>query len=272
MTADRVGRRLPIAVAGAKGRMGRAVLKVAAEAEDVLVVAASVRPGDPDAGRPVAGWPDVAHADDPRALFGGDAVVIDFTVPEATRRHLRLAAETGRPIVIGTTGLEEADEALIREAAAAAPVLVAANFSLGVTLLAHLLRTAARALAGRAEIEIFDIHHGAKRDAPSGTALALARAAAEGTGGDPAAAITGPRWGIGTGRRPGEIGIAALRGGDVVGEHTAYLLMAGERLELTHRATDRRIFARGALEAARWLHARPPGLYRLDDVLGLKAA
>ena len=138
--------------------------------------------------------------------------------------------------------------------------------------LQHLLRTAARALGTRAEIEILDIHHGAKRDAPSGTALALAHAAAEARGQEPAEVTAGPRWGLSAGRGGQEIGIAALRGGDVVGEHTAYLLMAGERLELTHRATDRRIFARGAIAAAGWLVNQPPGLYDMDDVLGLASA
>ena len=262
---------LRIAVAGAKGRMGRAVLAVAAETPGVAVVAASLRPTDPDVGRPVPDHPRLRYAGEAEALFAGDAVVIDFTAPEVTRRHLALARKTGRPLVIGTTGLEPEDDERIAAVASSVPILRAANFSMGVTLLQHLLRVAARALGPRAEIEILDIHHGAKRDAPSGTAWALARAAAEARGQDPDAVLTGPRWGLGAGRDGREIGIAALRGGDVVGEHTAYLLMAGERLELTHRATDRRIFARGAIAAARWLANRPAGLYGMDDVLGLAA-
>ncbi len=260
---------LKIAVAGAKGRMGRAVLAVAAETPGIAVVAASLRPADPDIGRPVPGHPRLSYVGEAEALFVKDAVVIDFTTAEATRRHLALARKTGRPLVIGTTGLDPEDDERMVAVAATAPVLRAANFSMGVTLLQHLLRVAARALGPRAEIEILDIHHGAKRDAPSGTAWALARAAAEARGQAPDTVVTGPRWGLRAGRGDQEIGIAALRGGDVVGEHTAYLLMAGERLELTHRATDRRIFARGAITAARWLANRPPGLYGMDDVLGL---
>ncbi len=263
---------LKIAVAGAKGRMGRAVLAVAAQCDDVRVVAASLRPADPDVGKPVPGHPHLTYAGQAEALFSEEAIVIDFTTPQATRHHLALARDAGRPLVIGTTGLDAEDEQYLAAAATAVPVLRAANFSMGVTLLGHLLRTAARALGSRAEIEILDIHHGAKRDAPSGTALALARAAAEARGQEPEAVITGPRWGLGEGRAGREIGIAALRGGDVVGEHTAFLLMPGERLELTHRAGDRGIFARGAIAAARWLAGRPPGLYDMEDVLGLKTS
>ncbi len=263
---------LKIAVAGAKGRMGQAVLAVAAEMPDVAVVAVSVRPDDPDVGRSVPGHPHLTYVGEAAALFAEGAVVIDFTAPEATRRHLALARETGRPLVIGTTGLDSEDDRRIGIAATTVPVLRAANFSIGVTLLRHLLRTAARALGPRAEIEILDMHHGAKRDAPSGTALALARAAAEARGQDPEEVMAGPRWGLSVGRGGREIGIAALRGGDVVGEHTAYLLMAGERLELTHRAADRRIFARGAIAAAGWLVNQRPGLYDMDDVLGLASA
>jgi len=262
---------LKIAVAGAKGRMGRAVLAVAAETPEVSVVAVSVRPDDPDVGRPVPGYSHLTYTGEVEALFAPDAIVIDFTTAEATRQHLALAGKTKCPLVIGTTGLDCDDDKRIAAVAATVPILRAANFSMGVTLLQHLLRTAARALGTRAEIEILDIHHGAKRDAPSGTALALARAAAEARGQEPEAVMAGPRWGAGEGRSGPEIGIAALRGGDVVGEHTAYLLMAGERLELTHRASDRRIFARGAIAAARWLANRPPGLYGMDDVLGLGA-
>ncbi|RMF14262.1 MAG: 4-hydroxy-tetrahydrodipicolinate reductase [Alphaproteobacteria bacterium] len=262
---------LRIAVAGARGRMGRALIDEIVTAPDLRLAAAGVRPGDPEAGMPVEGVPGLSYTDAPEALFERADVVVDFTLPAASRRHLELAAAQRTAIVIGTTGWQADDEARIAESARHAPVLVAANFSLGVNLLIHLAARAARALGEEFAVEILDLHHGMKRDAPSGTALALGRALAAARGEDFETLARFARTGETGPRESREIGFGVLRGGDVAGEHTVFFLGTGERLELAHRAHDRRIFARGALSAARWLaRNRPPGRYAMADVLGLR--
>jgi 4-hydroxy-tetrahydrodipicolinate reductase len=200
-------------------------------------------------------------------------VVIEFSAPDATAAHVALAARHGTRHVIGTTGLGETQEQAIREAARSTAIMRAANMSLGVNLLFGLTERVARALAPDAfDIEIFEIHHRHKVDAPSGTALALGQAAARGRGIDLTEVADRGRDGLTGARKPGAIGFAALRGGDVVGDHAVIFAGGGERIELTHRATDRGIYARGAVTAARWLHGRPPGLYGMADVLGLAGA
>lgn len=186
-------------------------------------------------------------------------VLIDFSHPDLTRRSLGFALERRIPIVIGTTGLNEDDEGLIEQAALVIPVCVAANFSLGVNLLLALAGQAAAALGPEYEIEITEIHHRRKLDAPSGTALALGQAVAKARGLGLTAARVDDRSQRRAPRASDEIGFQAVRGGDVAGEHTVYFLADGERLELTHRATDRKIFARGALLAAKKLFGRAPG-------------
>ncbi len=265
---ESAGRELRIGIAGVTGRMGRALVEVVKAAESVRLAAASVRRGtapvpvgDGDAG--------ITARAAPEALFAASDVVIDFTAPAASAQHAALAAGTGTALVIGTTGLGPSQQAAIDAAADRAPILVAANFSLGVNLLLALTRIAAARLGPDYDLEVLDFHHRHKKDAPSGTALALLRAAAEGRGLDPAAtlaALGADRNGV---REPGGLGFAVLRGGDVVGEHSVILAGDGERLELTHRAGDRAVFARGALTAARWLAGRPPGLYSMADLLGL---
>jgi 4-hydroxy-tetrahydrodipicolinate reductase len=262
---------LRIAVAGAGGHMGRATVRAVVAAAGVVVAAAFDRPGTPaigsDAGE-VAGVGSlgVIIADDPDAVLAGADAIIDFTAPVASVALARRAAKLGLIHVIGTTGCSDADEAAIR-ATAGARIVMAGNFSLGVNVLAALVRQAAALLPGY-DVEIVEMHHRRKVDAPSGTALMLGEAAAAGRGvalGDHA--LRG-RDGH-TGPRPtGAIGFASLRGGTVVGEHTVVLAGDNERIELTHRAEDRAMFAAGAVRAALWARDMPPGFYSMADMLG----
>ncbi len=195
-------------------------------------------------------------------------VYVDFTVPDALEKHLGQAVAAGKPIVIGTTGLAPEHQRMIDEAAASIAVLQAANTSLGVNLLAHLVRETAARLGEEWDIEIVEMHHRHKKDAPSGTGLLLGRAAAEGRGLDLDAVADRGRDGMGE-RRAGHIGFAALRGGSVAGDHQVIFAGEGERIELGHRAESRAIFARGAIRAALWLADKPAGRYTMNDVLGL---
>ena len=210
----------------------------------------------------------VTISDDPAAVFAAADIVIDFTVPQATRAHAVLAAQTGTGLVSGTTGLVAEDRQVLSHAAQSVPLLWAPNMSLGVNTLLGLVTAAARSLPDT-DIEIVEIHHRHKVDAPSGTALALGRAAADGRGVELEEVQNLSREGITGERQTGEIGFATLRGGDVAGEHTVILAADGERIELTHRATDRMIFARGAVQAAKWLNGKPAAQYGMADVLGL---
>lgn len=267
-----------IGVLGCAGRMGRAVVGEVLAAEG-CTLAGGIDQGDHPArgqdlgtlaGMDPAG---VTVSDDAAALIEASDVVIEFSAPDATAAHVALAAKHGTAHVIGTTGLSAAQEQAIRDAARRTAIMRAANMSLGINLLLGLTEQVARALGPDAfDIEILEMHHKHKVDAPSGTALALGQAAARGRGVDLAAAADRGRDGLTGARKPGAIGFAALRGGDVVGDHVVIFAGTGERIELTHRATDRRIYARGALAAARWLHGRPPGMYGMADVLGLTGA
>ena len=208
-----------------------------------------------------------------RRLVDASDVLIEFSAPAATAAHVALTAAHGTAHVIGTTGLSEAQEQAIRDGARRTAIVRAANMSLGVNLLLGLTEQVARALGPEAfDIEILEMHHRHKADAPSGTALALGQAAARGRGVDLTEMADRGRDGMTGARRTGALGFAALRGGDVVGDHVVVFAGAGERIELAHRATDRRIYARGAVTAARWLHGRPAGLYGMADVLGLARA
>jgi 4-hydroxy-tetrahydrodipicolinate reductase len=253
------------AVLGPSGRMGRRVVELLAARSDMQVKAAIDHPSSPLVGQTVAGVP---VGSDLAALAGCD-VYIDFTTPEGTEAAARAALLHRVAAVIGTTGLGGAAEEALAALAAVAPVLVAANFSLGVNLMLVLAETAARALGTAYDLEVVEAHHRHKRDAPSGTALALARALAAGRGVELESVLTTARSGEIGARPDGEIGVVAVRGGDVIGDHTAFFLGDGERLELTHRAGSRDLFAAGALRAAAWLPSRPPGRYGMRDVLGL---
>ncbi|HET9553771.1 MAG TPA: 4-hydroxy-tetrahydrodipicolinate reductase, partial [Anaeromyxobacteraceae bacterium] len=204
-----------------------------------------------------------------KALPGAD-VVIDFTSHEASVRHAELCAERGVALVIGSTGFTPAAKEKVAAAARRIPVLLSPNMSVGVNVLFELVRQAARVLGDAYDVEIVELHHKKKKDAPSGTAVWLGEVAAEALGRDPAKDLTFERHGM-IGERPArEIGLQTVRGGDIVGEHTVYFCGEGERLELTHRATAREQFARGAVRAAAWIAGRPAGLYDMADVLGFR--
>ncbi len=263
-----------IGVVGCAGRMGRTVLGELRATEGVTVAGGIEAPGHPAVGRDLGelagGEPlGIPVGDDVAALARAADVLIEFTLPEPTLAHLRAVAEVGTPVVVGTTGFDSGQMRELEALAARVPVVWAPNMSQGVNLLLALVETVARTLGADFDVEIVEMHHRHKVDAPSGTALALGRAAAAGRGVDLETVRVDARVGH-TGPRPtGAIGFAVLRGGDVVGEHTVVFAGEGERLELGHRATDRRIFARGAIRAARWLVGRPPGLYGMREVLGL---
>lgn len=262
-----------IGVFGANGRMGRMVVKAVAESSEAALAAAGVRAGSADLGTDagiLAGLPAIglATTDLVSAVLATD-VVIDFTLPDATLANAEAAAAAGTPFVTGTTGLSASQEAGLAEHAARIPLVYAPNMSVGVNLLLALVERVAATLGDPWDIEIVEMHHNRKVDAPSGTAVGLGRAAAKGRGRrfDDVAVLsreghTGPRV-------PGQIGFATMRGGDVVGEHTVVFAGSSERIELGHRAGGRHIFANGAVAAARWAVGRAPGLYSMRDVLGL---
>ncbi len=262
---------LRLALPGVAGRMGRMLAGLIAESAAFDLVAATESETSSHIGQltgELLGQPGsgVAISSDPAEL-GQASVIVDFTRPQASMGHLDIAEATGTALVIGTTGLSADGEARLAAAARKIPVLYCANTSVGVTLLSQLVRQVAARLAEDWDIEIVETHHNRKIDAPSGTALALGRAAAEGRGVSLDAVRDSGRDGETGARRAGDIGFAVLRGGDVAGEHSVIFYGAQERLELTHKATSRVIFARGALRAASWLAGQKPGLYSMDDVL-----
>ena len=263
-----------IGVIGCGGRMGRMLIADIAATEGCVLSGGSAAPGSAYTGQDIGelagiGATGLIAGDRPEVLIGDSDVVIDFTAPAATEGHAALAARLGKPIVIGTTGLSPAQDAAGREAASRVPIVWAANTSLGINLLFGLVEQVAARLGADWDIEIVEMHHRGKVDAPSGTALALGRVAAAARGTTLDVAAQRGRDGITGARRSGAIGFAALRGGDAVGDHQVIFAGAGERLELVHRATNRGIYAKGAVRAARWLLGRPPGLYGMKEVLGL---
>jgi 4-hydroxy-tetrahydrodipicolinate reductase len=253
-------------VVGALGRMGERV-RAALESEPRLNLGAALEaPGHPGLATQLDGIP---VTDDPKAALEGCDVAIDFAIPAATLANLRAAADAGVAYVTGTTGFSEDQRAEIATLAERIPVIHAPNFSVAVNVLAWLAREATRKLGPGYDAELFEIHHSAKRDAPSGTALFLAQAIADGRDVALDDHLILERAGE-TGARPDDaIGIQTLRGGDNPGEHTVMFVGQGERLELIHRAHTRDHFARGAVRAAAWLVGKPPGLYRIEEVLGL---
>ena len=261
-------------VVGAAGRMGRTLIRAIAETPGLAVSGALERVGAPDLGRDaglVAGLPalGVAITDDPLSLMLDAEGVVDFSTPASTVSLAALAAQARIAHVIGTTGLSDADGLKLEAAARHAPLVRSGNMSLGVNLLAGLVAKAAAALGAEYDIEIVEMHHRHKIDAPSGTALLLGEAAARGRGIDLASHSERGRDGITGARRPGAVGFASLRGGGVIGDHSVIFAGEGERLTLSHQAEDRTLFARGALKAALWARGRKPGLYGMSDVLGL---
>jgi 4-hydroxy-tetrahydrodipicolinate reductase len=265
---------IQIGVVGCAGRMGLNLLRQIHATDGCAIAGGSERPGQEAIGRDLGemaglGALGIAVGGEPGALFERSDIVLDFTVPAATVAHVALAVESNTKMVIGTTGTTAADDAAIAAAAQSVAIMREGNMSLGVNVLAVLTRQMAGYLDSDFDIEIVEMHHRHKVDAPSGTALLLGRAAASGRGVAHDDVMQGGRHGITGERRRGDIGYASLRGGNVAGEHSVVFAADDERVELTHKATDRAIFARGALAAARWLADQKPGLYGMADVLGL---
>ena len=266
-----------LAIAGAGGRMGQALVEAALASPGFALVAALDIPASAalgrDAGERFGRTTGVAVGADVDAAVRGADVLIDFTRPAGTLVHVAACARQGVAAVVGTTGLDPEQKAALARHAATIPIVFAPNMSVGVVVLADLVRRAARALGPDFDIEVVEMHHRLKVDAPSGTALQLGQAAAAGAGVAFDASAVYTRHGHTGEREPGTIGFATLRGGDVVGEHTVMFAGVGERVELTHRATSRQNFAAGALRAARFVaakrEARTPGLFDMRDVLGL---
>jgi 4-hydroxy-tetrahydrodipicolinate reductase len=265
-----------LVVVGAAGRMGRMLVKTISEMDGCKLAGAIEREGSIALGQDPGllagvGKLNIEISDDPDAVLGEADGVLDFTAPAATMEIASLAAEHGLVHVVGTTGLSEADLGKLREAARSARVVQSGNMSLGINLLAGLVRKVAHTLGDDFDIEILEMHHRMKVDAPSGTALLLGEAAAEGRGTALKEHSIRSRDGHTGARRAGDIGFATLRGGSVVGDHTVVFAGQGERIELAHKAEDRSIFARGAVRAALWGRDQKPGYYTMADVLGLSS-
>ena len=267
-----ISRRIKIGLPGGGGRMGGMLIREIARADDLHLVVATDRLDSPHTGKDsgdVAGLPSngVLLGVDPECLFSEAEVVIDFSAPDASIHHSALAAETGKAMVIGTTGLTPDQEDMLRQAAKHTAIVYCANTSVGMTLLTQLVEQVSAQLTTGWDIEILETHHHHKVDAPSGTALALGKAAARGRQVDLDSVADMVRKGQTGARTLGDIGFAVLRGGDVAGEHSVLFYGESERVEITHRANDRLIFARGAILAARFAAKSTPGLYDMHDVL-----
>ncbi|PAY09355.1 MULTISPECIES: 4-hydroxy-tetrahydrodipicolinate reductase [Bradyrhizobium] len=261
-------------VAGAGGRMGRTLVRVISETPGAVLVGALEAPGSELLGKDagvLAGLPanDVKLSADLWSMSAGADGILDFTVPAATIANVAIAAERGLVHVIGTTGLSQSDDAVIRSVTDRAIVVKSGNMSLGVNLLAALVKRVAQSLDQSFDIEILEMHHKSKIDAPSGTALMLGEAAAAGRKIALDQHSARGRDGLTGARRAGDIGFASLRGGTAAGDHSVIFAGPSERITLSHHAEDRALFAQGALKAALWAHGKKPGMYSMTDVLGL---
>jgi 4-hydroxy-tetrahydrodipicolinate reductase len=272
MTAAAASSPVRIAIAGASGRMGRMLIEATLAADDLRLVGALDVPGSPqlgqDAGAPLGRATGVAVTADIPAALADAQVLIDFTRPEGTLAHLAACAERGVALVIGTTGFSDAQKDEIRAQAARTPVFLAPNMSVGVNVVMRLLAQAAKALSEGYDIEIVEAHHRHKVDAPSGTALQMGEVVAKALGRDLADCAVYAREGHTGPRDPSTIGFSAIRGGDIIGDHTVLFAGTGERIEISHKSSSRAGYAQGSLRAARFLARSAPGLYDMDDVLG----
>jgi 4-hydroxy-tetrahydrodipicolinate reductase len=275
MERTQTERTLNVVIAGATGRMGRTLIEAVLRAPQMRLHGALDRPDSPllgrDAGESLGAPTGVKVGADIGAALDGAHVLIDFTVPHATLAHLAQCRTRGVSMVVGTTGFEPGERAQLVAAGASLPMVVAPNMSVGVNVAFKLVETAARILGDAFDVEVFEIHHKHKIDAPSGTAARLGEVAAAALGRDLARDAVYGREGVTGERTAREIGFHSARGGDIVGDHTVFFAGAGERLEITHRSSSRANYALGALRAARWLDGRAPGLYDMQDVLGLRA-
>ncbi len=264
---------LNIAITGVSGRMGRTLIQAVDASDDMSLSAAIQRSGSSligvDAGEIAGVGRNGVCVTDDLATAEFD-LLIDFTLIEPSLKHLEIARQLGKPVVIGTTGFNAEQKQQISAAASDIPVVLAPNTSVGITLCMHLLKKMAPILAEDSDIEIIETHHRHKVDSPSGTAMRLGEAIAEVLGRDLDDCAIYAREGIAKPRDRETIGFSTVRGGDVVGDHTVLFASEGERIELTHKASSRMTFAKGAVRAAKWLHNQPVGLYDMQDVLGLK--
>jgi 4-hydroxy-tetrahydrodipicolinate reductase len=256
-----------VGVAGATGRMGGSISKIISKDRRFKLVAATTSPNNVDLDKEFAN--NIFLSVDPHALFEGTEMVLDFTVPEALQKHLTYARRYKVAMVIGTTGLHKEHMRMIHEAAKEIPIIYARNTSLGVTLMRGIVAQVAHTLGVEFDIEISEAHHRKKADAPSGTAIALGEAAAEGRGVSFDIVASFNRAGSNVARTPGQIGIHSLRGGAIIGEHTVGFYGADESIEITHKAISRELFAKGAIAAAYWLYEKPAGLYGMEEVFGI---
>ncbi|HEX8948978.1 MAG TPA: 4-hydroxy-tetrahydrodipicolinate reductase [Dissulfurispiraceae bacterium] len=264
-----------IAVTGATGRMGSRIAALSRDYRDLTLVGAVERKGHEALGKDIgpfigAGETGVKITDNLEGIIGGCDVVIDFTSTTSSAQHLKIAAEHGKAMVIGTTGFSKDDIQSLKAMSGGIPVVLAPNMSVGVNLLLKVLQDVARVLGDDYDIEIVEAHHRLKKDAPSGTALKMAQVIADAVNRNLDEVAVYARKGMTGERTKKEIGIQTVRAGDIVGEHTVLFGGLGERIEITHKASSRDTFARGALRAALWLSGKPAGLYDMQDVLGLK--
>ena len=275
-SAGRAAPRRRVAIAGASGRMGQTLIEAVAASADLVLAAAFDVPGSASIGSDATaflGRPGgVVVGADARTALAASEVLIDFTRPQGTMAHLALCRELGVAAVVGTTGFDAAQKAAIAAHAEHIAIVMAPNMSVGVNVVMKLLDVAARSLAEGFDVEIAEIHHRMKVDAPSGTALRMGEVAAAARGTTLEADAVHARHGVTGVRRRGSIGFASLRGGDIVGDHTVLFAGAGERIEITHRSTSRATYAEGSLRAARFVLDRKSGLFGMDEVLGLTSA
>jgi 4-hydroxy-tetrahydrodipicolinate reductase len=263
-----------IAIAGAAGRMGRNLVKAAHQNSEASVGAGSERPESSLVGVDVGelcgeGRFDVALVDDLSKAIEEFDVIVDFTAPVSTLANIELCKRHGKKLIIGTTGFSEEEKQVIDAASKEMPIVMAPNYSVGVNLVFKLLEKAAKVMGDYCDVEIVEAHHRHKVDAPSGTAIGMGEAIAGAMGNDLNDVAVWSREGITGERTKDEIGFATIRAGDIIGEHTAMFADIGERVEITHKATDRMTFANGAIKAAVWLNDKPAGFYTMTDVLGL---
>ncbi len=264
-----------IGIAGAAGKMGSRIAALSAEYQGLRLAGAFERKGHKDAGRDIglitgSGETGIRLADSLEAIIDDVDLIVDFTSVETTKENLRTAAGRGKAMIVGTTGFTREDMKEVEAASRSIPCVMASNMSLGVNLLLKVLQDVARALGDDYDIEIIEAHHRMKKDAPSGTAMKMAQVIADAVDRNLDDVAVFARKGIIGPRTKKEIGIQTVRAGDIVGEHTVIFGGLGERIEITHKASSRDTFARGALKAALWLAGKPAGLYDMQDVLGLK--
>jgi len=266
---------IKIAVCGAAGRMGQRIINSIIESEGAVLCGALERPGHPSVGQDAAmqagcGTSDIRITDSLNAVVAACDVLIDFTSPKVSLKNLEVCALHKKSIVIGSTGFTPEERALAAELSRDIPIVIAPNMSVGVNVCFKVLKDVAKILGDDFDVEIVELHHNKKKDSPSGTAVRMGEVVAEALGRDYNKVANYHREGICGERTKEEIGMQTVRGGDIIGEHTVYFIGQGERIEVSHRAMTRDMFSRGSVRAAKWVVGQAPGIYDMQDVLGLK--